>query len=71
MILKLLDAQSILGNRDVTHASDLLLQALKWHEASIQDQHPLFSVQHSNYAIAYLNAARHLCRDSILEQKTR
>ena len=26
-------------------------------------------MQHSNYAIAYLNAARHISHDTVLEQK--
>ena len=49
-------------------SSNLVDQAVRWHMASQQDKHAVFSMQHANYAMAYLNSARHLSTDQILEQ---
>lgn len=55
-------------SKDGHIAKSLLEQAYKWNSISEQDQQPLYSLQHSNYAIAYLNAARHTSDDTTLER---
>jgi hypothetical protein len=49
-------------------ARSLVSQAIYWHETSEQDANPLFAMKHSDYAIAYLNAARSMLPDNILEK---
>lgn len=49
-------------------ARSLLNQASQWYSLSMQDKQPLYAMQHANYAVAYLNAARHTASDIILEQ---
>ena len=49
-------------------ARSLVTQAIYWHDASEQDTNPLFAMKHSDYSIAYLNAARSMLPDNILEK---
>ena len=51
-------------------ASQLTQQANKWHEMSMQDKKALASLEHAIFAIAYLNAARHISHDASIEQST-
>ena len=46
----------------------LLLQAREWYLTSGQDGSPVSALQHANFSIAYLHAARYACRDVILER---
>jgi hypothetical protein len=48
----------------------LVDQAKQWYSLALQDRKPMNAYEHSLYAIAYLNAARHVTHDSILEQYT-
>ena len=49
-------------------AKSFLYQAAKWHDVSSQSKNAVYSFQHANYAIAYLNAARHVADDKSLER---
>tara|TARA_B100000787_G_C16047390_1_gene229668 strand:+ start:252 stop:677 length:426 start_codon:yes stop_codon:yes gene_type:complete len=49
-------------------ARSLVTQAIYWYDTSEQDTNPLFAMKHSDYAIAYLNAARSMLPDNILEK---
>jgi len=53
---------------DVSIAKILLEQSAKWYKISIQDTQNLYSMQHANYSVAYLNAARHIASDTTLER---
>ena len=46
----------------------LVRQSLQWHAMAEQDTNPFFAARHSNYAIAYLSAARSLLPDQILQK---
>lgn len=45
-----------------------LSQSGKWYRISTQDKDPVYALQHCDYAIAYLNAARHGASDHVLEK---
>jgi hypothetical protein len=49
--------------------SDLLYQAVQWKDMCTQDKSAVFRLQHANYAMAYMNAARHIAKDDVLEQQ--
>lgn len=51
-------------------AKDLLSQAAQWHALSVQDSNDIFAMQHANYAVAYITAARRIMSDIELEQAT-
>ena len=53
-----------------THQSgkSLLSQSSKWYKISMQDKDLIYALQHCDYAVAYLNAARHISSDTILEK---
>lgn len=55
-------------NKDAHVAKALIQQASKWYAISLQDKTPFHSLQHADYAMAYLNAARHVSNDTILER---
>ena len=46
----------------------LVEQAAKWYTLSCQDKHTIYAFQHSNFALSYLNAARHVTSDSNIER---
>lgn len=54
----------------VRKSRSLVRQAMQWHAAAEQDSNQLFSSRHSNYAVAYLNAARSMLPDDMLERAT-
>ena len=63
------------SNPGRAHSPDLLLrggalmkQAFEWHAQSQQDTDPLFAMRHSDYALAYLNAARSILPDHALQR---
>ena len=45
-------------------------QSARYYATSMQDRQPLFALQHVTYALAYLNAARHMSNDSALEHRS-
>lgn len=65
-VIKCLEPNDGMGDDSI--AKSLIQQASKWHSMSLQDKQILYSLQHSNYAVAYLNAARHTCSDAVLER---
>ena len=58
------------SNQDEHIAHAFVDQANKWYNVSLQDKQSVYIVQHANYAIAYLNAARHMASDTTLERMT-
>lgn len=61
-------ANSTFSNSHLKRARSLVTQAIHWHQVAEQDTNPLFAMKHSDYAIAYLNAARSMLPDNILEK---
>lgn len=53
-----------------TIANSLLSQSGKWYKISLQNKDPIYALQHCDYALAYLNAARHSASDISLEKGT-
>ena len=49
-------------------AKAMLAQTVKWLSLSSQDKNASTSLQHATYAMAYLNAARHVASDTVLER---
>lgn len=66
LLLKVFDTQTMRPESSI--AKSLIEQAQKWYLLSRQDKVPLTSYQHINYAMAYLNGARHVSSDTKLEQ---
>ncbi len=66
-LLKIFEEKDI---QDSNIAKTLIEQSHKWHTISVQDKQLLYSMMHSNYAVAYLNAARHASNDTNLERLT-
>lgn len=65
------------GNPQVSQSTEtqntvknLINQSISWHKQSQQDSDPLFSFKHSNYAISYINAARDLVSDTMIQKLT-
>lgn len=56
------------NSNDSNVAKSLLDQSSRWYKMSLQDKNPIFSMQHLNYALAYLNAARSVSNDTNLER---
>ena len=69
VVLKLIEPRAFHSNP--TFARTLVEQSLKWHALSEQDRQPIVAMQHANYAMAYINAARHLESDVNLERLTK
>ena len=66
VVIKFFDTQSVKSESSI--AQSLIEQAYKWFTLSTQDKIPSISFQHANFAMAYLNAARHVSSDTKLEQ---
>lgn len=49
-------------------AKTLMHQSFKWYELSLQDNDIVYALQHCDYALAYLNAARNCESDAIIEK---
>lgn len=49
-------------------AKAMLAQTVKWLALSSQDKNASSGLQHATYAMAYLNAARHVASDTVLER---
>ena len=61
----------------ISHSSEiintiknLINQSISWHKQSQQDSDPLFAFKHSNYAMSYINAARDIVSDSMIQKTT-
>ncbi len=67
VLIKVINSQL---EKDVVFANGiaLLKQSMKWFDLSKQDGNYDISYQHANYSIAFLQAARHVTNDTILEQ---
>ncbi len=65
-LMKMMEGSS--HTSDASIAKVLLEQAAKWYKISLQDNQNLYSMQHANYSVAYLNAARHIASDTTLER---
>lgn len=68
VLMKFVEQKS--GGHDENMASTFVDQANKWYSMSLQDKQSVYSMQHVDYAIAYLNAARHIASDTSLERST-
>ncbi len=68
VILKFVEQKSRGHDEDI--ASSFIDQANKWYNMSLQDKQSVYGMQHVDYAIAYLNAARHIASDTSLERST-
>ena len=68
LIMRTIDGgySSTISERNI--GKQLVDQAKYWYSISMQDRKPIIAYEHSIYAIAYLNAARHVTHDAILEQ---
>ena len=62
--------ESKTNDKESSHAKTLVEQANKWYEISNQDKQSIYTLQHSNYAVAYLQAARHFASDTSLERSS-
>lgn len=62
------NVHSAFSNDHLKQARVLVKQALQWHTMAMQDSNPLFAMRHSDYAVAYLTAARSMLPDQILEK---
>ena len=51
--------------------SDVVKQCMKWLSISAQDMDPLIKMQHLALAKSYLNVARHIASDTVIEQTSR
>lgn len=51
-------------------AKELVSQALEWHKMCEQDDSVAYAMHHATLAAAYMNAARLLCSDDILQRAT-
>lgn len=57
-------------DRHYKRAKGLLTQSKHWYTMALQDKNPLFALRHLNYAVAYVEAARHIAPDDVLAQLT-
>lgn len=48
----------------------LLKQSQRWNAMSAQDTNPIFAMRHSNFATAYLEAARTVASDEYIRRAT-
>lgn len=60
--------ESLSDNHQGSNAKSFLSQSGKWYRMSLQDRDPFYALQHCDYALAYLNAARHTANDNVLER---
>jgi hypothetical protein len=67
-ILILSALENVPKSNDQLLASSLLFQSGKWYRMCTQNQEVIYALQQCDYAIAYLNAARHAAPDSFLEK---
>lgn len=53
-----------------SHTKQLVQQAMRMKETALQDGNPVTAFTHTNFAIAYLNAARLVSSDQEIEGET-
>lgn len=63
-------SDSSFSSDHIACAKALVAQAIEWHHFADQDDNPMFAVRHADYAVAYLNAARRLLPDDVLQRLT-
>lgn len=68
IIFVLCTLENVTGQTTNATGKSILSQSGKWYRICIQDKNPIYALQHVDYAIAYLNAARHISSDVILEK---
>lgn len=68
IVSRLLDTIGTGDAKGHGHAKEFVKQSLHWSALCRQDTNPIFALQHINYAVAYLNAAKTLVSDASLEQ---
>lgn len=68
LVNRLLDAFAHSQTKESHIGVALLRQAHEWLATSQQDGTPMVALQHANFAMAYLNASRHVASDLVLEQ---
>lgn len=54
----------------VKAGKNLVRQALYWNNVASQDENVMFASRHSDFAVAYLSAARSILPDAVLERAT-
>lgn len=68
LLLRLANARSHSYSAEhVRKGGALVQQAVKWHSISRQDEDAVQAARHADYALAYLNAAREVLPDRVLE----
>lgn len=60
--------QNVYSPDHLKRGAILVKQAIQWHHVAEQDDDPMLASKHANYAVAYLNAARAILPDNVLEQ---
>lgn len=71
MLIKLIEPfNNSPSEKDNSIARNMLEQANYWYNMSSQDKSTQSKNQHIAYAVAYLNAARHITSDATLERLT-
>ena len=68
LLTKLIDGHSDASALEKTLGRQLLDQSKQFYSLSVQDRKPMLSLEHATFALAYLNAARHVVHDAVLEQ---
>ena len=68
LLLKFIEPTFDNGKLEQEIAKSLMEQTIKWYKLIEQDTNTVVIYQHSNYASAYLNAARHVLNDQALER---
>ena len=69
ILCKLCEAKDTPSDPDISKS--LLEQSYKWYLLSEQDTDNMTTFKHCNFAVAYLNAARHSASDTELERSTK
>lgn len=72
VLLRLIDAREHSYSREhVRKGVTLIEEATRWHATAAQDGDPAHAARHADLALAYLNAAREVLPDGVLEKAAR
>ena len=58
------------NNSNIQGAVELVNQSIKFKKIASQDSLPFIKLQHLIFSITYIQAARHVCKDSDIERQT-
>jgi len=58
------------NNSNIQGAAELVNQSIKFKKISSQDSLPFMKLQHLISSVTYIQAARHVCKDSDIERQT-